>query len=407
MPRVPGAFAKQGTTRTDAASHALNGGNTWMSRILASVDTSGPITDPYNRAILTGAKYPGATLETAGLEGAGTSLVEGEARALGLLKRAATLVPVADPPGDAVLRIINHTGHKLISGFPEGRRMWLNVRFLDAQGQTISQINPYQPLLITTDSQGNKQYLSGGDLQVTHDELVYEANMSSSLTGENKTFHFVLATDRHKDNRIPPRGFRIADAPARIAHPRWHGADAMDYFTAEEYAGGYDEVRFQKPAEAKGWIATLFYQTTSKPYVQFLRDEIKGSATSLLSVPAPSGELPAYRVQTDPFFTSLKGWGDAIWDLWLHNNGSAPVAMATTISAPQITALHAPPDGTSVEVQTLPGRFYQLERSQALAPGGWIPTGPVVTGDGTIMQLTDPTTPAAERAFYRVRSWIP
>jgi hypothetical protein len=37
---------------------------------------------------------------------------------------------------------------------------------------------------------------------------------------------------------------------------------------------------------------------------------------------------PAYLIQTDPFFDDLKGWGDAIWDLWLHNNGAAPVIMA-------------------------------------------------------------------------------
>ena len=48
-----------------------------MTRILASVDTTGPIPDAYNRAILTGAKYPGAVLETAGLQGAGPALLEG------------------------------------------------------------------------------------------------------------------------------------------------------------------------------------------------------------------------------------------------------------------------------------------------------------------------------------------
>jgi len=406
MPRVPGAFAKQGSTRSDAAGHEFNGGNTWISRILASVASNGPVPDAYNHNILSGVKYPGASIELTGLAGAGAALVEGEVRAGGMLQRAATLHTLSDPPGDASVRIVNHTGHKLISGFPEGRRMWLNVRFLDSQGNTISEINPYQPLLVSTNAQGNKVYVAGGDLTVTRDDLVYEANMSSSLTGESKTFHFVLATDRYKDNRIPPRGFRIADAPARIAHPRWHGEDAMDYFTPEEYAGGYDEVNFTKPANAAGWVATLFYQTTSKPYIDFLRDEIKGTAGSLLGVPAPSGELPVYRVQSDPFFSTLKGWGDAIWDLWLHNGGSAPVAMTTTISAPVITAMEMSAGTPVVSIQTLPLRLYQLERSTELTPGSWTAVGTEFVGDGTAKPLTDPTPPSGH-AFYRVRNRLP
>lgn len=405
MERVPGGFAKQGNqNRPDVASHSLTGGNSWITRILASVDQTGPIPDTYNQAIFSGTKYPGAKLETTGLQGAGPALLDGSNRALAMLRRAATLDLVNDPPGDAVLRIVNHTGHKLISGFPEGRRMWLNVRFLDSQGQTISEINPYQPLLVTTNAQGNKQYLSGGDLAVTHDELVYEAKMSSTLTGEEKTFHFVLSTDRYKDNRIPPRGFRIAEAPARLSHPRWHGADAMDYFTGAEYAGGYDEVRFQKPAAAKGWVATLYYQTTSKPYVEFLRDEIKGTASSL-AFPTPSGEPVSYVIQTDPFFQSLKGWGDAIWDMWLHNQGSAPVFMAKAISAPHLDSFTVAGGVPNAAVQTLPGRFYQLDRNENLTPGSWTPVGPVVAGNGSVISFTDPAPSASGRGFYRVSCW--
>ena len=405
MPRVPGGFARQGIqTRTDVASHSLTGGNSWMTRILASVDDTGPIPDAYNREILTGGKYPGAVLETAGLQGAGPALLEGSNRAIELLQRAATVELMSDPPGETVVRIVNHTGHKLISGFPEGRRMWLHVRFLDAQGATISEINPYQNLETIIDAQKNKQYLSGGDLTVTRDDLVYEAKMSSNLTGEDKTFHFVLATDRYKDNRIPPRGFRIAEAPARIAHPRWHGADAPDYFTAAEYAGGHDEVRLPKPAAASGWVATLNYQTTSKPYIEFLRDEIKGSASSL-TLPAPSNEPAAYLVQTDPFFTTLKGWGDAIWDLWLHNQGSAPVAMATAISAPRLTSFAVTNGIPAATVETLPGRSYQLERSIDLSPGSWQLIGPVVAGNGTVVPFTDPSPDSSGHAFYRVRNW--
>jgi len=408
MPRVPGGLAKQGVqNRTDVAGHHFNGGNTWMSRILASVDTKGPVTDPYNRLILTGAKYSGAQIETAGLENAGAALVEGAARAEQMLKRAATLKVVSGSQGGATLRVVNHTGHKLISGFPEGRRMWLNVRFLDSSGAVISEINRYEPLQTGTNAQGNKTYLGGGDLIVTREDLVYEANMSSSLTGEQKTFHFVLATDRHKDNRIPPRGFRIEEAVARICHPRWDGEDAPDWFSPEEYAGGYHELGFSNPPGAAGWDATLYYQTTSKEYIEFLRDEINGGGSTLPS-PAPSGESPVYRAQTDPFFSSLKGWGNAIWDLWLHNGGSAPVPMTRTINPPAVLAVEKKPAGGTLHIQTLPGRRYQLERSLTLATAGWVIAGPEVAGDGSVMPLADGLgAPPGAMAFYRVRSWLP
>ncbi|MCP5531547.1 MAG: hypothetical protein H7A48_00075 [Akkermansiaceae bacterium] len=404
MPRVAGKFAKQGSVRTNVARHSLTGGNSWLSRVLATVDGGAAVHDPVNVALLDGTSYPGAFIETSGLQGAASSLLDGEARAIDLLQRAATLELATDTPSSAALRIVNHTGHKLISGFPEGRRMWLNVRFLDSQGQTIGEINPYQPLLVDVGTGGTPQYVSGGDLTVTRDDLVYEAKMTSALTGEEKTFHFVLATDRYKDNRIPPRGFRISEAAARLTHPRWHGEDSPDYFSAAEYAGGYDEVFLRKPTGAAGWEATLFYQTTSKPYVEFLRDEINGDA-STLTLPAPSGEPIAYLAQTDPFLTTLKDWGEAIWDLWLHNGGSAPVAMTGAISPPLIEGITAGGSAAELSVVTLPGRFYQLERREDLTSGTWSQAGPIVEGDGTTRVLVDDAATAPSRCFYRVRSW--
>jgi len=60
-----------------------------------------------------------------------------------------------------------------------------------------------------------------------NDALVYEVHPKSDLTGElHGTFHFALATGRDKDNRIPPKGFRIAEAAARISVPVANGTDA-------------------------------------------------------------------------------------------------------------------------------------------------------------------------------------
>lgn len=317
-------------TRTDLALHDQTGGNTWIPGILASADrNNAALYDPYNYAILSGAKYPGAKVDVSGIQGYGAALKDGQFRAYQQLQMAAELVPVSDNDDKVVtLRIRNDTGHKLISGFPEGRRMWLNVRFYDSDNHLIGEVNPYEPLVVTTDAQGNKQYVSGGVLTHTRDDLVYEAAMSSALTGEEKTFHFVLGTDRYKDNRIPPMGFDIGNATARLAQPRWSGEDALDYFTDAEYAGGYAEVSVSKPTGTVRWEAALYYQTTSKEYIVFLRDQINGVGGTLSS-PTPSGEANAYIAQTDPYFSTLKDWGRAIWDLWLHNDGCPPVLMTS------------------------------------------------------------------------------
>ncbi len=319
--------------RSDLALHDLTGGNTWIPGILASADPTWAGYDAYNYAILSGAKYAGAKIDVGGLYGFGDELDRGVKRAQDQLRSAASLFEVGNTASDVTIRVRNNTGHKLISGFPEGRRMFLNVKFYDAGGALVGEVNPYAPLVKTTNAQGNDVYVSGGDITAKTEALVWEAEMSSSLTGETKSFHFALATSRHKDNRIPPKGFRIADAAARISQPVWNGADAPGYFTATEYAGGHDDVTVAKPAGATSYVATLYYQTTSKDYIAFLRDEINGTGGTLTGTGA-GGDAP-YLAQTDPFFANLKGWGNAMWDLWVHNGGSAPVQMAVLGAAPQ------------------------------------------------------------------------
>ena len=338
---------------------------------------------------MSGNKYAGAAIDVAGVQGTGAYLWDGAERAVQQIGLAASLSTVTEDPSTVTLRVQNNTGHKLISGFPEGRRMFLNMKFFDSGGNPIegTEINEYAPLVTHQDAQGNEVYDSGGDLVAETDELVWEARTSSDLTGEDHTFHFALATDRYKDNRIPPLGFPApADAgwqqvEDRFVQPRWSGADDSSYFTTAEYHGGYDDVVITKPAGTFTWLATLYYQTTSKGYVEFLRDEINGTGGTLNtlgnSVLPPLSQLlcidggtvdlcsnltngtvlnpdpdPAYLVQTDPFFDNLKGWGNAIWDLWLHNNGAAPVIMA------QIGDIPAPPcDPPSAPAVTAePGR---------------------------------------------------
>jgi len=323
MPGVEGKSSILGTPiYEELALHSFAGGNTWISGILASADPGYEGYDEYNHEILSGEKYSGASIQISGLENRGESITAVSEKATELLQNAATIEVVESSKDEIVLIIHNNAGHKLTSGFPEGRRMFLNVKYIDEDGALLDEVNPYSPLETRLES-GNEVYLSGGKLDTTHDELVWEVKMSSiELTGEETTFHMALSTDRYKDNRIPPRGFDTDGMYVRLVQPRWVGEDAPGYFTEEEYAGGFDKITLTPPVDTIDTQITLYYQTTSKEFIEFLRDEVNGDNPTL--------PQEAYVAQTDPFFQDLKGWGDAIWDLWLHNDGAKPVEMTTS-----------------------------------------------------------------------------
>ena len=311
--------------------HDLTGGNVWIPWILASSISGSDNYDATNAALL----WQGPALLTmdlaAGVGMDAEQLLLGVERAMQNLRNAAAISDAAYDAGSGLLlfRIQNHTGHKLISGYPEGRRMFVNIRAFEA-GEVVYEVNPYDEEAGTLRGldQGASPPLQPHEVYV--DELVYEVRSRSDLTGEAHTFHIALATERTKDNRIPPRGYRIDEAAERLSEPYWAGAPAPDYFSAAEYAGGYDDVELALPPGAAGVEITLYYQTTSREYVEFLRDEIEGTAATL-TAPSPSGEAEAYVVQSDPFFTQLGAWGATIWQLWEHNRdvpGAAPVMMA-------------------------------------------------------------------------------
>jgi len=316
-------------------SHDLVGGNVFVSYVLASTVEGSPEYDAVNARLLSQGPAVPLTLDlNAGLGVDATAMLAFVDAAKEQLRAAATIeaVTYSQETGALAFRVVNHTGHKLISGFPEGRRMFVNVKAYSGDA-LVEELNPYDETLGTLkglepEYSANSPALNERERYV--DELVYEMHPSSKLTGEKKTFHFALATGRSKDNRIPPRDFRIADAPTRLVEPVWKGDVKMDLYSEEEYAGGYDDVALDLKLGADRVEIRLYYQTTSREYIEFLRDEINGVNTTLTS-PTPSGEEVAYVVQTDPFFSQMRDWGDAVWRLWEHNKdvpGAAPFLMA-------------------------------------------------------------------------------
>jgi hypothetical protein len=221
--------------RADLPYHDLTGGNAWLGPVIASL-------------------YPGETNAAALADAAG--------RAEAMLRKAA-LIDVQVTPGSgnwvATVSVTNRTGHKLPTGYPEGRRMWLHVLAYDSQGNLLRESGAYDA--------------ATGVLTRDADATVYEAELGISPAlgaaiglEAGPTFHFALNDTVYKDNRIPPQGFTNA------AFAGFGGAPVDPDRPAPRYADGqnWDVATYAVPAATQKVVARLYYQTTSKEYVEFL-----------------------------------------------------------------------------------------------------------------------------------------
>jgi len=191
----------------------------------------------------------------------------GKKRALEQLKKAAALSLESVESGKATIRITNLTGHKLPTGYPEGRRMWVNVKFLNSEGNAIKEIGNY----------GLKQDTISGrpvnaptilDFEKTR---VYEClpaiseSQSEKYKKEaGKSFHFVLNDIIAKDNRIPPKGFKNSAFKEHLSQP-----------VGAAYADGqyWDDIELEVPEACEKIVVSLFYQSVSWEYLKFLIEE--------------------------------------------------------------------------------------------------------------------------------------
>ncbi|NNF07662.1 MAG: T9SS type A sorting domain-containing protein [Candidatus Eisenbacteria bacterium] len=173
-----------------------------------------------------------------------------------MLQLAATL-EVENKDFGISVRVYNETAHKLPSGYPEGRRIWLNVVAKDSLGATVYESGAYN--------------FATGELTHDEDSKIYEIHpgLSPSLASalslpSGESFHFVLNDTVYFDNRIPPRGFTNANFETIQSAPVAYAYADSQY---------WDDTDYYLPAESDSVTVTLYYQTTSKEYIEFLRDE--------------------------------------------------------------------------------------------------------------------------------------
>ncbi len=153
------------------------------------------------------------------------------------------------------VRLTNQTGHKLPTGYPEGRRLWLHVRFFDAQGAVVEERGAYDMLTATLDAASTKVY----EMRLGMSSAVGKA----TKLPPGESFHLVLNNTIVKDNRIPPRGVTNAEL-ASIGAP----------VVGASYADGqyWDDSLFAIPEGALSAVVETYLQTSSREYMEFLRD---------------------------------------------------------------------------------------------------------------------------------------
>lgn len=247
MPRIEGsAFTSTHSTameRMNPRRHDFVGGNVWAIRMLGQMRNDPSLGDFYAPDL---APYYERAAE----------------RAEASLRAAATLevrdAPVEAAPGERVevtVRITNRSGHKLPTGYADGRRVWLQVDLLDARGVVTPISGAYD---------ASEAQLDPNDPQLR----VYEAQHGRIGVGVEE--HLALHDTIVRDTRLPPRGFRPDERTRPVGRDFAGGeAGALRHWDDATYA-------ITLPAHGSGPFTVrvrALYQATTREYVEFLERE--------------------------------------------------------------------------------------------------------------------------------------
>jgi len=376
---------KNPSVRADLPLHDMTGGNYWMPDAIQYLDGLGLLR-------------LGGGLSATQV----AALNDGKTRALKQLGEAASLSVT-----DNTVRVVNLTGHKLISGYPEGRRMWLNVKWYDSSNTLLREDGEYGTLTATIDGSPvevetilnpadpntkiyEAHYAMTREWAVQLLALGYPAALSlgyDRLTGATtstlgdlaaqapgtyeETFRFVLNNHVAKDNRIPPYGMSYDEARTRNALP----VPSTQY--GDPGPGGrfdyWDDFTLDPPTGASYATIDLLYQPTSWEYIQFLALANNGSNAFL-------GNEGAY-----------------LLDAWLHTGMARPYVMASAAwgQLPQPPTIPAFIDSLSTWLVSRKGDL--LTEASAVSAGSTVAVvahvtdaGASLSGAQVFVEILDP-----------------
>jgi hypothetical protein len=289
----PGCNKANVKIRKDLPRHDHTGGNYWFASMSQYQDNAGTL------------------LVAGGLNSTQLLAMDlAQERATRHLREAAALSVTGN-----TVTVTNLTGHKLITGYPEGRRMWLNIKWYDAQNSLVAEDGEYGSLTVDLDGDGQVddtvetildldgtnteiyeahyaitkewaeivQVLQGPDFALSYDRVTglpdctvgnFLAGASPDCSGDyHDTFHFALNNYVSKDNRIPPYQMSYTEAQKRNALPV---PDTRYSRTGDAYEHK-DDVLLNPPGTAVYATIDLLYQGTSWEYIQFLQKANNGT----------------------------------------------------------------------------------------------------------------------------------
>jgi hypothetical protein len=224
--------------------------------------------------------------------------------------------------------------------------MWLNVVGLDANGQVSYESAAYDPTTAVLNHD------SDAKIYEVHLGMTPDVAAAAGLPA-GKGFHFVLNNYVVFDNRIPPRGFNNAAFETIQSPP-----------VGVSYADGqyWDDTQYTLPVGTVQVEVNLYYQTVSKEYVEFLRDE---------NVTNSDGQI--------------------MYDLWADNGMSSPELMASqTVVLGEILDTQSPTAPTDLVGAAASDKAIDLSWSASTDNIGV--TGYEIYRDGSAVGTTTGTT---------------
>jgi hypothetical protein len=218
---------------------------------------------------------------------------------------------VAGQEVTVTVRVTNKAaGHKLPTGYAEGRQMWIYIKAVDNEGNVIFEDGQL-------DADGSLVH-TPGVTKVYQQKILAEGY--DFLDANDKEFHFVLMNTIVKDNRIPPKGFNKAA----------YQADGAFIIPEDLYEDGqnWDETPYtflipDLGSEKVKVTAKLYYQTFNKEYIDFL-------ATHDREPTIENGGRARNLPPDGMFGGSDMTWSDALKTLWEETGNGPPVEMGKT-----------------------------------------------------------------------------
>lgn len=289
---------------------------------------------------------------------------------------------VVGSPGtyEMKVKVVNKTGHRIPSGYPDGRRFWLSVQAKDATGAPVytsgfydeatatlkttagdafkrslgniidatviggNAVQVYERvtgLCTSTDSAKNSLIL-GAPFVYPEPSVWMGADLASCAPSSSLLNNFILF-----DNRIPPKG--LDAVAAREAGVKFWTYDAATFvpteqtnrYTPAQLAEGSDEVTYRfnaAPGLTLSASAEVLWQTQTREFMEHLRTQ-DNSVVRPQGPPSPLNlnypNVPTYlsdSINGQPLstYTALDGstlndnWGGVAYAAWLATGKGAP-----------------------------------------------------------------------------------